>query len=139
MLTLLRKSATLLKYVSEDISISSSSLIDVQSKLIPILASIILYCSNNIEIKCNITSSDSSSSSNSSSSSSVSSSGSSSGSSSRWLHELIQAIDVFTVTWLQSKDKVPNYFHTYRQTGYLIIIISFIIFIIIVSINSIHS
>ena len=124
-LLLMRKSATCLKYVSEDIS-TSSSLIDVQSKLIPTLASIILYCSNNIESNCNITSSDSSSSSSSSSSS-------------RWLHELIQAIDVFTVTWLQSKDKVPNYFHTYRETGYLIIIIIIIISIIIISVNSIHS
>ena len=63
MISLLSKAATLLKYVSEDIS-TSSSLIDLQSKLIPILASIILYCSNNIESNSGSSSSSSSSSSN---------------------------------------------------------------------------
>lgn len=91
MITLLRKSAQLLKHFRQDKE--SSPFIDIQSKLLPILASIIMLCSENInENDTNIC-----------------------------FNELIYSVELLTSKWIDAIDSVPNYFHSYKEEGECII------------------
>ena len=107
MLSLLRQAASLLKHFRQDNI--SSPFIDLQSKLLPLLASIIILCSENInETYTN------------------------SNSNSKNFHELSYSIELLTSKWIEAKEHVPNYFHSYKEEGYSILSLfySFIILLI---------